>query len=30
MSALLLIGWVATIIVSYYGAGMILKKINLS
>jgi hypothetical protein len=30
MSALLLIGWVATIIVSYYGAGMVLKKINLS
>jgi len=30
MSALLLIGWVVTIIVSYYGAGMVLKKINLS
>lgn len=29
MSALLLTGWIATIILSYYGAGMILKKTNL-
>ena len=30
MSALLLIGWLATIVLSYYGAELVLKKINLS
>ncbi len=30
MSAILLIGWVATIVVSYYGARCVLRNINLS
>ena len=30
MSAILLIGWLATIVVSYCGARMVLQKINLS
>ncbi len=30
MSALLLIGWLVTIIASYYGAILVLKKTNLS
>lgn len=30
MSFLLLIGWVATIVLSYYGANKVLSKTNLS
>jgi hypothetical protein len=30
MSLLLIIGWIATIALSYYGANKVLSKINLS
>lgn len=30
MNTLLLLGWLATIVVSYYGAAILLKKIDLS
>lgn len=30
MSLLLIIGWIATIVLSYYGANKVLRKINLS